>query len=158
MESPRQGRSKILAVLSTWLLLAALPGAIASYSVGVGRADTTGPVAEIVFMGYAKMDQKGSGLHLRTFSRAFIIDDGEERFVFVSVDSAMIGNGVRQTVIPQRNLKPSFFPRSSLVLPLTEISNRQLEMPNEPPSRIHRDFSPPRYLLLLISWSIVDKQ
>lgn len=50
-------------------------------------------------MGYAKIDQKGSGLHLRTFSRAFIIDDGEERFVFVSVDSAMIGNGIRQTVI-----------------------------------------------------------
>lgn len=51
-------------------------------------------------MGYAKIDQKGSGIHLRTFSRAFIIDDGEERFVFVSVDSAMIGDGVRQTVIP----------------------------------------------------------
>lgn len=49
-------------------------------------------------MGYAKMDQKGSGLHLRTFSRAFIIDDGEERFVFVSVDSAMIGNDIRQEV------------------------------------------------------------
>lgn len=49
-------------------------------------------------MGYAKMDQKGNGLHLRTFSRAFIIDDGEERFVFVSVDSAMIGNDIRQEV------------------------------------------------------------
>ncbi|KOX71109.1 Neutral ceramidase [Melipona quadrifasciata] len=93
-------------LLSTWLLLAALPGAIASYSVGVGRADTTGPVAEVVFMGYAKIDQKGSGLHLRTFSRAFIIDDGEERFVFVSVDSAMIGNGVRQTVL--QNLANEF--------------------------------------------------
>lgn len=45
------------------------------------------------------MDQKGSGLHLRTFSRAFIIDDGVERFVFVSVDSAMIGNDIRQEVI-----------------------------------------------------------
>ncbi|KAK9294787.1 hypothetical protein QLX08_010723 [Tetragonisca angustula] len=106
MESPEHGRSKVLAVLSTWLLLAALPGTIASYSVGVGRADTTGPVAEIVFMGYAKIDQKGSGLHLRTFSRAFIIDDGEERFVFVSVDSAMIGNGVRQTVL--QNLANEF--------------------------------------------------
>jgi neutral ceramidase len=49
-------------------------------------------------MGYAKMDQKGNGLHLRTFSRAFIVDDGMERFVFVSVDNAMIGNDIRQEV------------------------------------------------------------
>jgi neutral ceramidase len=49
-------------------------------------------------MGYAKMDQKGSGLHLRTFARAFIIDDGQQRFVFVSVDSAMIGHDVKAAV------------------------------------------------------------
>lgn len=49
-------------------------------------------------MGYAKIDQKGSGLHLRTFARTFIIDDGEERFVFVSVDAGMIGNDIRQEV------------------------------------------------------------
>ncbi|CAL7938819.1 unnamed protein product [Xylocopa violacea] len=81
------------------MLQVAVPSAVASYSIGVGRADTTGPIAEVVFMGYAKIDQKGSGLHLRTFSRAFIIDDGEQRFVFVSVDSAMIGNGVRLAVV-----------------------------------------------------------
>lgn len=49
-------------------------------------------------MGYASIKQKGTGLHLRTFSRAFIIDDGEERFVFVSVDSAMISYGVKKEV------------------------------------------------------------
>lgn len=75
------------------------PGCLASYSIGVGIADTTGPVAEVIFMGYARMDQKGSGIHLRTFSRAFIIDDGEERFVFVSVDSAMVGNEIRKAVL-----------------------------------------------------------
>lgn len=86
--------------LSTiWLILLLSPTTLASYSIGIGRADSTGPTAEIVFMGYAKMDQKGNGLHLRTFSRAFIIDDGVERFVFVSVDSAMIGNDIRQEVL-----------------------------------------------------------
>lgn len=49
-------------------------------------------------MGYANIKQKGAGLHLRTFSRAFIFDDGEERFVFVSVDSAMISYGVKKEV------------------------------------------------------------
>ncbi|XP_046412285.1 neutral ceramidase [Neodiprion fabricii] len=86
-------------LLKLCFLLTALCAAEASYNVGVGIADTTGPVAEIVFMGYARPEQKGSGLHLRTFSRAFIIDDGEERFVFVSVDSAMIGHGVRLAVL-----------------------------------------------------------
>ncbi|XP_031838351.1 neutral ceramidase [Nomia melanderi] len=99
METPVIRQLQILGLISLWLLIVAVPGDLASYTIGVGRADTTGPTAEVVFMGYAKIDQKGSGLHLRTFSRAFIIDDGEERFVFVSVDSAMIGNGVRKTVL-----------------------------------------------------------
>lgn len=99
MEIPAVRRLQIIGLVSLWILYIALPGAVASYSIGVGRADTTGPTAEVIFMGYANINQKGSGLHLRTFSRAFIIDDGEERFVFVSVDSAMIGNGVRQTVL-----------------------------------------------------------
>lgn len=76
-----------------------LPGIMASYSIGVGIADTTGPVAEIVFMGYAKMEQKGAGLHLRTFTRTFIIDDGNQRFVFVTTESAMIGHDIKAAVI-----------------------------------------------------------
>ncbi|EFN86686.1 Neutral ceramidase [Harpegnathos saltator] len=89
-----------------WLLLLLSPVVLASYSIGFERADSTGPTAEIVFMGYAKIDQKGSGLHLRTFSRAFIIDDGVERFVFVSVDCGMIGNDIRQEVL--RKLRSKF--------------------------------------------------
>lgn len=49
-------------------------------------------------MGYAKMEQKGAGLHLRTYTRTFIIDDGEQRFVFVSTESAMIGHDVKAAV------------------------------------------------------------
>lgn len=106
------------------LIVLQMPSVTSTYSIGVGIADVTGPIAEVVFvslilssfysididnivkknslfyfiflkMGYAKMDQKGSGLHLRTFARSFIIDDGKQRFVFVSVDSAMIGHGVK---------------------------------------------------------------
>ncbi|XP_029154974.1 neutral ceramidase [Nylanderia fulva] len=97
---------RICSLSTLWLILLLSPTTLASYSIGVGRADSTGPTAEIVFMGYAKMDQKGNGLHLRTFSRAFIIDDGVERFVFVSVDSAMIGNDIRQEVL--RKLQVQF--------------------------------------------------
>ena len=49
-------------------------------------------------MGYANLEQKGKGIHLRQFSRAFIIDDGVQKLVFVSVDGGMIGNGLRKEV------------------------------------------------------------
>lgn len=52
-------------------------------------------------MGYAKADQKGMGLHLRQFARAYILDDGNQRLVFVSVDVAMMGHGVRMEVSDQ---------------------------------------------------------
>lgn len=44
------------------------------------------------------MEQKGRGIHLRQFSRAFIINDGTKSLVFVSVDCGMIGNGLRKDV------------------------------------------------------------
>ncbi|XP_075974558.1 neutral ceramidase [Anticarsia gemmatalis] len=71
--------------------------------VGVGISDVTGPPAEIGFMGYAQLEQTGHGIHLRQFSRAFVFEDGVEnkttRLVYVSVDAAMMGHGVRKEVI-----------------------------------------------------------
>ncbi|XP_052755048.1 neutral ceramidase isoform X2 [Galleria mellonella] len=70
--------------------------------VGVGIADVTGPPAEIGFMGYANFEQTGHGIHLRQFARAFVLEndvDSAERVVFVSVDAAMMGHGVRREVL-----------------------------------------------------------
>lgn len=53
-------------------------------------------------MGYANPEQRGTGLHLRQFSRAFILDDGNTRLVFVSADCGMMGTFLRQEV---RNLQ-----------------------------------------------------
>lgn len=49
-------------------------------------------------MGYAQMQQRGQGLHLRQFSRAFIVDDYTKRVVFVSVDGAMISHPLKRDV------------------------------------------------------------
>lgn len=49
-------------------------------------------------MGYASLDQKGIGMHLRQFARAFIIDDATHRVVFVSIDSCMISDSVKREV------------------------------------------------------------
>ncbi|PZC71311.1 hypothetical protein B5X24_HaOG213662 [Helicoverpa armigera] len=85
-----------------WLVVACAATAHA-LRVGVGIADVTGPPAEIAFMGYAQLEQTGHGIHLRQFSRAFVLEDGEgderQRLVFVSVDAAMMGHGVRKEVI-----------------------------------------------------------
>ncbi|KAL4710654.1 hypothetical protein ACJJTC_003290 [Scirpophaga incertulas] len=89
--------SRLLA--GAWCVLLCA-GAAAALRVGVGIADVTGPPAEIAFMGYANFEQLGQGIHLRQFSRAFVFeDDAGSKLVFVSVDAAMMGNGVRQEVI-----------------------------------------------------------
>lgn len=44
------------------------------------------------------MQQRGQGLHLRQFSRAFIVDDDTKRVVFVSVDGAMISHPLKRDV------------------------------------------------------------
>lgn len=49
-------------------------------------------------MGYAQVSQKGHGLHLRQYARAFIVDDGIKRVVFVSFDGAMVGHSVKRDV------------------------------------------------------------
>ncbi|CAO1418967.1 unnamed protein product [Diamesa serratosioi] len=75
------------------------------YQIGVGRSDCTGPSCEINFMGYAKIQQKGHGIHLRQFARAFIMDDGSKRVVFVSVDAGMISHAVKLNVIKELAIK-----------------------------------------------------
>ena len=44
-----------------------------TYLLGVGKADITGPVVEINFMGYANPNQLGTGVRQRLYSRAFIV-------------------------------------------------------------------------------------
>ncbi|TGZ76744.1 Neutral/alkaline nonlysosomal ceramidase [Ascodesmis nigricans] len=78
------------------------------YLLGAGKADITGPVVEIAFMGYASLDQKGSGLRQRIFSRAFIVgnvDKPNERFCYIIVDTAMGDTAVRDGVLKHLNTK-----------------------------------------------------
>ncbi|XP_077359030.1 neutral ceramidase [Festucalex cinctus] len=75
------------------------PGPEPSFLIGVGRADCTGPPAELPLMGYANPQQTAAGIHTRLFSRAFIVDDGRRRVVFVSVDVGMISQRLRLEVL-----------------------------------------------------------
>uniref|UniRef100_A0A8D8C181 Neutral ceramidase n=2 Tax=Culex pipiens TaxID=7175 RepID=A0A8D8C181_CULPI len=98
-------RTNRIWVAVTWLAIllvadGAIPTVEAAYLLGVGRADCTGPPVEIGFMGYAEFSQRGHGIHLRQFSRAFIAEDElGERVVFVSADAGMMGHAVKRDVI-----------------------------------------------------------
>lgn len=63
-------------------------------------------------MGYGRMEQTGEGIHLRQFSRAFVIEDSMTRIAFVSIDSAMMGDHVR-TDVSQDHIEQDV-PRSCL--------------------------------------------
>lgn len=80
----------------------------ANYLIGVGRADITGSVADVNMMGYANPSQTSSGLHLRQFSRAFIVEDAETkvRTVFVNIDACMSSTLLKLEVL--KKLKTEF--------------------------------------------------
>jgi neutral ceramidase len=71
------------------------------YEVGVGRYDITGPAAEMEMMGYARAEQKDTGIHQRLWSRAFVFVDPAtaKRVAFVSVDLGMAFQAVKQGVV-----------------------------------------------------------
>ncbi len=69
--------------------------------------DITGPSAEIVFIGFGDMNQKGEGIHMRLWSRAYVIQDAlGNRVVLVSADVGMIFRSVEQGVV--KKLKERF--------------------------------------------------
>ena len=77
------------------------------YHVGVGRADITGPAAEVTMMGYAKTAQKTKGIHMRLYARAFIVkDNAGNRIVYVSSDAGQPSQLVKFEVI--KKLKSIF--------------------------------------------------
>ena len=92
----------------------------ASYNIGLGRADITGPAAEIGMMGYAKFGQRARGIHTRLYSRAFIVQedvDTDSRVVFVSLDAAMVGRIVKRRVVAQlAKLYPGLYTEKNIVL------------------------------------------
>ncbi|KAG9531912.1 Neutral/alkaline nonlysosomal ceramidase, partial [Aureobasidium melanogenum] len=88
------------------------PSTSDDYLVGVGKADITGPVAEINLMGYADPAQLGSGLRQRLYSRAFILGDTDsprDRFVYLVLDTQSGDTAVRNGILEGlKNLGPEY--------------------------------------------------
>ncbi|CAL8087615.1 unnamed protein product [Calicophoron daubneyi] len=83
-----------------------------SYRIGVGIYDVTGPAADVIMMGYAKLGQSSRGIHLRLFSRAFVIQETDQSrpLVFVSLDAGMTTQLIKIMVVKElaRRFGPKF--------------------------------------------------
>ncbi|TYZ67856.1 hypothetical protein PybrP1_003287 [[Pythium] brassicae (nom. inval.)] len=79
----------------------------AAHRIGVGKADITGPAAEVVMMGYADSSQKSAGILNRLYARAFVVEDTDTqaRVVFVNSDLAAVFQLVHQEVLKQLGAK-----------------------------------------------------
>lgn len=94
-----------VALLSAFLLSSVVVSAD-KYTVGAGIHDTTGPSVEVNFMGYAVPGQRGSGIHLRLRSRAFVFEGEDGQMVcYVSVDGGMSSDIVKTKVLELLNEK-----------------------------------------------------
>ncbi|KAI0392288.1 Neutral/alkaline nonlysosomal ceramidase [Xylariaceae sp. FL0594] len=72
------------------------------YLIGAGKGDITGPPVEIQFAGYADLNQVGTGLRQRLYSRAFIVGDvnnPSDRFVYLVLDTATGDTAVRNGIL-----------------------------------------------------------
>ncbi|KAI9016486.1 Neutral/alkaline nonlysosomal ceramidase [Phycomyces nitens] len=81
-------------------LLAGQPTQV-GYQVGTGIADITGPIVQIMMMGYAKHGQTGQGLAQRLYSRAYTVVDpvSGNRITIVNTDTQSMGDIVKQRVV-----------------------------------------------------------
>ncbi|KIX02508.1 uncharacterized protein Z518_08449 [Rhinocladiella mackenziei CBS 650.93] len=73
-----------------------------TYLLGVGKADLTGPVVELEFMGYANLTQIGTGLRQRIYSRAFIIGNPDvpaDRILYLVLDTATGDSAIRDGIL-----------------------------------------------------------
>lgn len=91
------------------------------YQVGLGIADVTGPVAEVNFMGYAKVGQDGSGIHLRLFSRAYYIEDSTGSSVlYIHCDIHSFDHLIRKRVLDELERRyPNKFTEKNVMMSAT---------------------------------------
>ncbi|XP_070544626.1 putative neutral ceramidase C [Ptychodera flava] len=73
-----------------------------NFYIGVGIGDITGPAADVNMMGYADPSQVSGGIHLKQYSRAYIIADinnSDNRVLFISADNCMGSQIVKLEVL-----------------------------------------------------------
>ncbi len=78
-----------------------------AYLVGRGKADITGPAMGVQLWGFVRADQIAEGVHIRLYSRAYIIAEpkGDKRIAFASVDLGSVTHAIHQEVVERLQKK-----------------------------------------------------
>lgn len=78
-----------------------------NYLIGRGIADVTGPAADMPMWGFVREGQNTAGIHIRQWSRAFIIaePDNGNRIVFVSADIGAAFHEIQRSVVAKLGAK-----------------------------------------------------
>lgn len=83
-----------------FLLLLFVSG-IDGYRIGTGISDITGPVTQVMMMGYAELGQTGQGILQRLWARTFIVVENDRRIVYVNTDTQSMGDIIKKRVIEE---------------------------------------------------------
>jgi len=97
---------KLCVVCATLVLFAI--GAVAradNWQIGRGIADITGPAVGIKMLGYVRPEQISAGIHLRQYSRAFVIARGERRVAIVTTDLQSVTHSLVLSVLDELKKK-----------------------------------------------------
>ncbi|GAB1523209.1 hypothetical protein RhiTH_006340 [Rhizoctonia solani] len=92
------------------------------YLLGLGIGDVTGPIVETNMMGYAALSQTDTGLHMRQFSRAYIIatpgtNTAKDRILFVNSDLQSGDTAIRRGVLERlEQLYPGLYNEANFAL------------------------------------------
>ncbi|KAG9079601.1 hypothetical protein FS749_008382, partial [Ceratobasidium sp. UAMH 11750] len=92
------------------------------YLLGLGIGDVTGPIVETNMMGYASLAQTDTGLHMRQFSRAYIIatpgtNTAKDRILFVNSDLQSGDTAIRRGVLERLEvLYPGLYNEANFAL------------------------------------------
>ena len=84
---------------------------------GSGKADVTGTPAMVLFIGMEEPTQKGEGLLMRSYARAYVFKQGNKKIAYVTSDICMVFQGVKQTVV--RALKDEGWTYDNVMLQAT---------------------------------------
>ncbi|CAE6393441.1 unnamed protein product [Rhizoctonia solani] len=92
------------------------------YLLGLGIGDVTGPIVETNMMGYAALSQTDTGLHMRQFSRAYIVatpgtNTAKDRILFVNSDLQSGDTAIRRGVLERlEQLYPGLYNEANFAL------------------------------------------
>lgn len=94
---------KIQHCIKAWVLLAAFLSSplYSQYLIGSGQYDITGPVADVMMMGYVDLNQTTTGISSRLRSRSFVIVDEATgmRVVLLTIDQIHVYEALIQKLV-----------------------------------------------------------